>query len=169
MNVVYVIRSLGHFAYYESIIRDLCHRGHRVKLLFVPNGKKCDHKGSYHSDQAVRACEAQTPGLEVGHALRRKVRRDALFAWRELRTYASYLRRPDQSSFYLKRWEGLLPPVFQRSPLACAAAGLGVLLVPALPRPHRVGVGLGSRHPRAVDASSCRRGRSRAGQPAVLR
>ncbi len=117
MNVVFVIRSLGHFSYYETIMRSLCRRGHRVELLCAsPKKKKNEHKPSYFCDRAIRDCESQLPGFRfVGTRALRREGRHLLRACRELRTYASYLRRRDQSSFYLDRWERHLSPGLQRA------------------------------------------------------
>lgn len=115
MRVVFAGRSVAHFSYFQSIVESLCRRGHKVFMLF-------DREWSRnYPDDALRNFEREHPKLVTGWIHRRRgAWRPVLFQLRELRSYASYLARPDQSMYYLKRWEGYLPPWAQalvRTPL----------------------------------------------------
>lgn len=105
MKVVFVSRSVSHFPYYETIIRELHAHGHRVYLLL---DREWSGKSSF---SVVRNCEKELPNLKTGWTIRREGWvRSWLFGARELRSYASYVSRPDQSPFYLKRWQSYLSP-----------------------------------------------------------
>ena len=108
MKILYVIRSTAHFSYHESTIRKLCERGHLVHALF-------DEKWSDgRSVEVVDKLLTETSQFTVGDSLHRADRwRNWLFPLRELLSYASYLNRPDQSDFYLKRWHSYLNPFFR--------------------------------------------------------
>lgn len=103
MKIVYVIRSMAHFSYHASILRPLASQVASVHVLFDPTWSRgC-------SDQTVQQTTRETPNLHVGQALHRRDRwRKPLFALRELRSYAGYLTRPEQSAFYRHRWHGYL-------------------------------------------------------------
>jgi len=104
MNILYVLRSIAHFAYHESTIRHLCGNGHKVTALF-------DWRTSRHySDYPIKAFQANTTGFTMDWSIRRNdLWRRLLFAAREVRSYTNYLRREDQSDYYLRRWAGYLP------------------------------------------------------------
>lgn len=105
MHILFVGRSVYHYTYYESIIRALYTRGHRITLLFDEEWSK------NQSNAALQAARQSMPGVEFGWSARRTAheRRGPVFTRRELRSVASYLRRPEQSSFYLQRWLNYLP------------------------------------------------------------
>lgn len=104
MKVLYVIRSVAHFSYHESIIRHLCARSNKVHVLF-------DRRTSRHYPyDPVRHFLAVESRATADWSIRRKdIWRRPLFASREVLSYSSYLTRKDQSDYYLKRWEGYLP------------------------------------------------------------
>lgn len=105
MRIVFVGRSVAHFSYYQSIVESLCRRGHKVFILFDRDWSR------NYSDDALRDSERRNPKLVTGWIYRRSGWwRTSLFQMRELRSYASYLVRADQSAYYLKRWEAYLSP-----------------------------------------------------------
>jgi len=109
MRLLYVLRSVAHFSYHESVIRHLCANGYAVQLLFDPKWSEG------FSDTAVLAFLSNAKGLTVGWSIQRHdLWRQASLVSRELLSYSSYLNRKDQSEFYLKRWQGYLPPHIQR-------------------------------------------------------
>lgn len=105
MNVLFVGRSIAHFTYYDSIIRQLCANGHRVHLIYDREWSNFDF------GPVIKAALNEIPNLSVGWTQRRRGRmRRVIFGLRELRSFAGYARRTTQSEFYLKRWQGYLPP-----------------------------------------------------------
>ncbi len=103
MKVMYVIRSMAHFSYHASILQRLAADGFTVDVLFDP------HWSRGCSDHAVQEALRERQNLRIGWALHRNDRwRKPLFGLREVRSYASYLTRPEQSEFYLRRWHGYL-------------------------------------------------------------
>ena len=95
-------------------------RGH-VTRLFDPTGNR---KGAI-DDRAVRGWLASGHRVKVGNALNRTGPwRRPLFVAREMRSYASYCRRPPEHVFYANRWRKYLPaPIraFAETPLGRAA------------------------------------------------
>jgi hypothetical protein len=102
MKVLFVGRSANHFSYYESLIQPLCERGHIVKILF-------DKKWSenYPAGALEKFEKHDYKGFSWSYSRRRP--RNFMRGMRELRSYAGYLLRPDQSIFYLNRWRRYLP------------------------------------------------------------
>ena len=104
MRVLFLIRSIAHFPYHESTIRELCAAGHEVDVL-CDRGWSKDDPG-----RAAKAFVADNPSVTLGWSMRRTdVWRRPLFAARELLSYASYLNRPDQDQFYAERWARYVP------------------------------------------------------------
>jgi hypothetical protein len=105
VKILFVARSVFHFSYYESIIRSLLVRGHNVEVIFD------EAWSDNQSDVALKSFVAtQQDRFSYRWGSRRQDSiRNLLFGMRELRSYASYLRRPEQSDFYLKRWANYLP------------------------------------------------------------
>jgi hypothetical protein len=109
MRILFVGRSVYHFTYYESVIRALYDAGHALTLLFDEGWSK------NQPDAALRRARRDLPAMEVAWLRRRADRwRQGLFGARELRSVSSYLRRPGQSDFYLKRWQNYLPPEWRK-------------------------------------------------------
>ena len=109
MRVLFAGRSVYHFTYYRSLLEALLRRGHDLELRF-------DQKwSSGNSDVSLQEFLEHNPEVSSRWSETRQDRlREPLFALRELRNYGSYLRRPDQSSFYLDRWRKYLGPAFKR-------------------------------------------------------
>jgi hypothetical protein len=108
MKILFVGRSIAHFSYYETIIRSLVEKGHRVHLLY---DKKWSRKWS---DSVIKKFVREHNAVSWTWALRRKgYTRNLIFAIRELLSYISYLHRHGQSDYYLKRWQGYLPKSFR--------------------------------------------------------
>lgn len=104
MRIVYIIRSLSHLPYHESILRDLCKRSHCVDLLVDEGWSKNG------TTEAISSLLGELPTLTLGWSLRRHDFWEGfLSVTREWRTYASYVRRCDQSTFYRDRWQSYLP------------------------------------------------------------
>jgi hypothetical protein len=99
MKILYVLRSIGHFSYQAGIVTRLCREGHKVHLLV-------DRQWSgERSDAVIRETMKPYENFVFKWSLRRSDRwRKLVFGTREIRGYISYLKRPDQSPFYLKRW-----------------------------------------------------------------
>ena len=99
MKVLFVMRSVSHFSYHETTVRQLCDRGHSVNVVFDRGWSKD------YTDRAARACANEYRNLTLGWSLRRRgLWRRPLFITRELLSYSSYLSRRDQEPFYVHRW-----------------------------------------------------------------
>lgn len=105
MKVLFSGRSVFHFSYYESLVNALTIRGHQVDMLFDEGWSR------NQPDLALKSFveRKQDHFSWRWGALRQDSLRNLIFGMREFRSYASYLRRPDQSEFYLKRWANYLP------------------------------------------------------------
>lgn len=109
MDVLHVSKSVGEFSYHESIVRELCARGHTVEALFDQG------YSAGASDAAARDFAAGVEGFSMGWSIRPgSWRRPASGALLALATLGSYLTRTDQSSFYRDRFEAVLPPPLRR-------------------------------------------------------
>ncbi len=109
MNILFVGRSVFHFSYYESIIRALIKRGHRVTVLFD------EQWSAGQPDNALRQAMHDCQNLKQGWIIRRTGRwRNLIFCVREMRSVMGYLARSGQSAFYLNRWLGYLPSALGR-------------------------------------------------------
>jgi hypothetical protein len=104
LKVLFVIKSLSQFSYMSSIVQSLASSGHQIQLLFDPVWSKNT------SNQVVRQFIDRTDNVVMDWSVQRtdKWRRWIFFS-RELRSYISYTKRSDQSSYYLKRWNRYLP------------------------------------------------------------
>lgn len=104
LNVLFVVKSLSHFSYISSIVNSLDRSGHQIHILFDPVWSK------KASDYVVRQFIARSKNVAMDWSLQRtdKWRRWIFFA-RELRSYINYIKRSDQSPYYLKRWNRYLP------------------------------------------------------------
>ncbi len=74
-------------------------------------------------DPIIQESMQRFPSLTRGKLVRRSdLWRRSIYASRELRSYSSYLNRPEQSAYYTDRWEnyiaGFLKPVVRRSKIA---------------------------------------------------
>lgn len=104
MKVLFVIKALSQFSYMSSIVQSLVSSGHHIQLLFDPVWSKTT------SDHVVRRFIDRTDNVVMDWSVQRtdKWRRWIFFS-RELRSYISYTKRSNQSSYYLKRWNRYLP------------------------------------------------------------
>lgn len=103
MRILFVVRSLQIFHYYESIEASLKFRGHHVSILF-------DKKWS--SEESRTAEDVKEPyewAVEPAHNLRRRF----LLFFREVRSWRRYLLIQNQSSFYAERWLKYVSPKFR--------------------------------------------------------
>ncbi len=108
-RVLFVIKSLAHFSYVSSIIAEL-DKTCRVELLF--NERWSSRGGLKLINQSRRVVlefirHSNNVTLN-GWTVERTANR-WIFPLREIRSYISYIRRKDQSEYYLKRWNGYLP------------------------------------------------------------
>ncbi len=109
-KVLFVGRTIGHFSYYESVLRALLARGAEVELVFDRGQSRKWKPG----DRAVSEFVAEHPALKVGWSVRRSdPLRQRLFQRRELRSYRSYLVRKDAPDFYVARWRSYLGPTWR--------------------------------------------------------
>lgn len=105
MRILFCGRSTAQFPYHASIVDALLADGHSVRLLY---DKEWSGRIAYGGSLTIYAQEQ--PKLAVGWSLRRSgPLRSIIFPLRELRSVVSYLNRPSQSRFYLKRWINYLP------------------------------------------------------------
>jgi hypothetical protein len=108
VKILLVSRSKAHFTYYESLVHAFLNRGHHLQILFDDTWSKGV------SDIALQRFLTKHPTLSVGTmAYRQGFSRAPLFLMRELRSYSSYLRRPEQSVYYAERWRKYLPKSLQ--------------------------------------------------------
>lgn len=117
MRILYVLRGEGYFSYHDTVIHHLCAAGHQVTILFD------EEHGRVKLDPVIQNSMDQFANLSRGEMVRRSdFWRRILYASRELRSYASYLNRPEQSAYYTNRWEnyiaGFLKPIVRRSGVA---------------------------------------------------
>jgi hypothetical protein len=113
MKMVFILRHVAYYRFFDSTVRELCRAGHSVKVLLDPR-----HKGSgdavKDSPRALEACAADLPNFSWGWAINRDdVWRKWIFAIRELINYSSYLGPGRQTSRkvstrYKKHLPGLL-------------------------------------------------------------
>ena len=104
MKILFVVRSIYQFSYVESIVKFLDQEGHSIKVLFDQEWSK------KYSTRFVEDYLANLNDARMGWSVRRMdAWRRLVFAAREIRSYASYLRRPEQSKYYRLRWKGYLP------------------------------------------------------------
>lgn len=103
MRILIVLREFRFFALLDTVAPKMLQDGHSVHLL----ADEVRSRGE--TAWALDTWMANTPNFSTGVAATRKDgwRRTA-FGFREIRSYASYLNRQDQSEFYMKRWEGYL-------------------------------------------------------------
>lgn len=109
MKVLFVGRSVYHFSYYESLLRALCEQGHQVDAVF-------DEQWSNAKPQSALlrfSSEGRRFSWRWGKR-RSGMLRKLLFNMREIRSYVSYLKRSNQSDFYLNRWKSYLPRPIRR-------------------------------------------------------
>jgi hypothetical protein len=140
-RVLFVVRSIQQFSYYDSIISALIGRGAEVEVAFDYGWSK---KWQGGDRKAVEAFRKAHPGLTISWSARRSDKRRArIFALRELRTYRSYLTRRDTTGYYVNRWRQHLDPRWQarsekalwRALLASPPAGLMLRLAEDLTPP----------------------------------
>jgi hypothetical protein len=117
MRILYVLRGEGYFSYHDTVIHHLCAAGHQVTILFD------EEHGRVKLDPVIQNSMDQFANLSRGEMVRRSgFWRRFLYASRELRSYSSYLNRPEQSAYYTNRWEnyiaGFLKPIVRRSGVA---------------------------------------------------
>ena len=101
MKILFVIRSLQIFHYYESIVVALKARGHEVSLLF-------DKKWSSEEFSNDIKYPYQWTVEQNGN-----FRRRILLFLREVRSWRRYLLIKGQSSFYADRWLKYVSPKFR--------------------------------------------------------
>ena len=109
MRVLVAGRSVYHFAYYRSVLEALRRHGHELELRFD------ERWSSGNSDVSLQGFLKENPEVSLQWSQTREDwLRAPLFAMRELRSYSSYLRRFEQSTYYLNRWRKYLSPAFTR-------------------------------------------------------
>jgi len=107
MKILFVIRSLAHFSYYDLIIEALLQEKHQVVVL-------ADKIWSSNYPLPKLLKKRKLKNLIFDWSVRRTdVFRKAVFSTRELLTYSSYLNFHEQAKFYLKRWEKYQPKFIQ--------------------------------------------------------
>lgn len=113
-RVLYVCRAIAHFIYHESVVVALLRRGAHVKVLFDEDWSS--KKTIQFQDEALSAFRMRYPQVEIGWSVRRNDGwRKWIFQAREIRSYASYLRRGARTTeFYVNRWLGYVPEWVRR-------------------------------------------------------
>ena len=105
-RVLFIARSIAHISYYDSVLAALLARGAQVEIAFDYGWSKKWRGGDM---AAVEEFQEAHPELVVSWSVRRSdARRDRIFARRELRSYRSYLTRPDTTPYYIDRWRNHL-------------------------------------------------------------
>jgi hypothetical protein len=117
MRILYVLRGEGYFSYHDTVIHHLCAAGHQVHILFD------EEHGRVKLDPLIQNSMDRFPSLSRGKLVRRSdIWRRTIYASRELRSYSSYLNRPEQSAYYIDRWEnyiaGFIRPIVRCSKTA---------------------------------------------------
>ena len=110
MKVLFAIRSIYQFSYVDSIVKYLDQRGHSITVLFDKGWSR------NHSPRFVEDYLSKRNDTHRGWSLRRQdTWRRLIFALREVRSYAGYLRRTDQSKYYRMRWKRYLPKSLKKN------------------------------------------------------
>lgn len=103
-KILFIIRSTGHFTYYQSIVDSLLQQNTAIKVLF--NKGWSDNK----SFKKLIKPYQNNKIIEFGWS---KVRtgkwRNIIFLSREMRSYRRYLLINNQSGYYKERWRKYLP------------------------------------------------------------
>ncbi len=103
-RIVVFLRSISHFSYIQSTLEALLHHGVSLQLVFDAEAS------AGHSTEFVKTWERQHGLSHFIYAKRHKMGwRRYLHVIRELASYGSFLRRREQSEFFLRRWRGYLP------------------------------------------------------------
>lgn len=101
MKILFIVRSVQVFHYYESIVKSLNKNGYNVSLLF-------DKKWS-GEEYLKDVKEPYGWTVELAHTLKRRL----LLFLREIRSWRRYLLIKEQSSFYAERWLKYVSPKFR--------------------------------------------------------
>ncbi|HEY5412045.1 MAG TPA: hypothetical protein VIJ94_15090, partial [Caulobacteraceae bacterium] len=100
--MLFIARSIAHISYYDSVLAALLARGAEVEIAFDYGWSKKWRGGDM---TAVEEFQEAHPALTVSWSVRRTgSRRARIFGLRELRSYRSYLTRPDTTPYYVDRW-----------------------------------------------------------------
>lgn len=97
-KILLVGQSTKHFSYYESLVRELVARGHKIEFRYDPSFSE----NRIHSALQKFLNEYKTKFLWMPNDV--SIIRYFRFFFRELRTYSWYLRRTDQAQYYVDRW-----------------------------------------------------------------
>ena len=112
-SIVYVLLSLAHFPYHESVVSALARAGFRVYLILLKSSsyrydeRSDSRKNEQHESlgQFVRV----NPEVELFDVEKQLFRASNLSARvRLLRSFASYIRRLPPDNFYRQRWLGYM-------------------------------------------------------------
>lgn len=103
------MRSIAHFPYQKSTLEALVAKGHQVQLCFDKHWSK--DRNQAHVDEWILK-HGQKPFQ--WYRPRNDRWRALIFPLRELRSYANYLKRSEQSDFYTARWGSYLHPRFKK-------------------------------------------------------
>ncbi len=105
-KVLFIIRSTEHFTYYESIIKALCDKNIKTKILFNKNWGR-------NIPTQIKNFQKENKNFEFGWSkIRKNWIRMYIFPLRELLSYRRYLLIKNQSDYYKKRWRSyLIPPL----------------------------------------------------------
>jgi len=105
MKIAFVLRHDGVFRHFDRVIRELCNRGHFVKIITKKSAKTLE------IDRALQTCVAEVARCGVLNVPPlRGLRWRVLSQIRELINYAIYFRPTHPSYRLAKRWEKFLNP-----------------------------------------------------------
>jgi hypothetical protein len=104
-KVLFVGQSTKHFSYYESSIRQLRKNGHEIVFRY----DKIFSNNIIHPALKIYLSETNEEFEWMSRPC--SIYRYLLYFIRELRTYSWYLRREDQSLYYVERWADLFPVI----------------------------------------------------------
>jgi hypothetical protein len=135
MKILFVLRHVAYFRFFDRVVRELCANGHRVELLLEIRHAEREADAPYKdSPRALLACLAEVDGLSWGWAaLRSDFWRKPAVAIRELINYSSYLQPGRQASqTIIGQNLANLPGLLQR--LVRYRAARALLAVPLIQR-----------------------------------
>jgi hypothetical protein len=102
MKVVFIFPHIGFFRHADSIVRQLCLEGHRVKLLFGELNKA----KPAHTDRGVQACLNDFPQCSSGWLVERQgFWRKVSYIVRQLNNYRIYLNPQHPNPDMRMRWK----------------------------------------------------------------
>jgi len=110
LNIIFIVRNAWYYRHFDRVVRILCNRGHRVRVLVVNESKKTLY------GRVLQECHDKVVGCQVEYLPPHNRRRLRLLSqFEELINYAHYFKPQWPSSAVVARWEKkFLPGYFPR-------------------------------------------------------